>query len=102
MPVVRILDKFSVVRWVNRSSGHPALVKPPITDRNCALELAVVATETGVANGCRPSGAAAACVIRAAEDCGWPHTQQAVADAANTTPMTVRAHEEALDEALSD
>lgn len=67
-----------------------------------ALELAQVAEEAGIANGRKPSGVAAACIYRAAEECGWVVIQDVVADAANVTPVTLRGRVEALDEALSD
>jgi len=64
--------------------------------RRRADELAKYAAETGIANGRRPSGVAAACVYLAATESGCPVTQQEVATAAETTPTTIRARCEEL------
>lgn len=92
-PVQRPTD---MVPWVADGCDAPAPV------RRRALELAQVAEETGVANGCRPSGVAAACLYRAGDKRGWPVSRAAVAEAANVTPVTVRTHDKALVAALED
>jgi transcription initiation factor TFIIB len=56
-----------------------------------AREYAERAREEGLDNGRNPSGVAAACLYTAAQDRGYPLTQQAAADAADVTPVTLRA-----------
>ncbi|MDR9381789.1 MAG: transcription initiation factor IIB family protein, partial [Natronomonas sp.] len=43
--------------------------------------------ETAISNGCRPSGVAAACIYKAAQEQGRPLTQQRVADAAGMSAV---------------
>lgn len=52
--------------------------------------------ETAISNGCRPSGVAAACIYKAAQEHGRSLTQQRVADAARMSPVTVRARRDEL------
>ena len=59
--------------------------------RQRAAELAGQAVRTGVANGCNPAGVAAGCVYQAARERDERVTQAALADAAEVTPMTIRA-----------
>jgi len=59
--------------------------------RQRAAELAGQAVRTGVANGCNPAGVAAGCVYQAAREQDERVTQAALADAAEVTPMTIRA-----------
>ena len=59
--------------------------------RQRAAALAKQAVRTGVANGYNPGGVAAGCVYQAAQEQGERVTQAALADAAEVTPMTVRA-----------
>ncbi|MFC6942636.1 transcription initiation factor IIB family protein [Salinirubellus sp. GCM10025818] len=59
--------------------------------RRRALEIARLASEAGVGNGCRPSGIAAACVYEAAREHGERVTQAALGDLADVTSMTLRA-----------
>lgn len=61
-----------------------------------AHELAVCAEETGIANGKKPSGVAAACVYHAAAEVGYPVTrgttltQADLAEVAGVTAVTLR------------
>jgi transcription initiation factor TFIIB len=59
--------------------------------RQRAAALAKQAVRTGVANGYNPAGVAAGCVYQAAREQDERVTQAALADAAEVTPMTVRA-----------
>jgi len=59
--------------------------------RQRAADLAGQAARTGVANGCNPAGVAAGCVYQAARERGERVTQAALADAAEVSPMTIRA-----------
>ena len=59
--------------------------------RQRAAELAGQAVRTGVANGYNPAGVAAGCVYQAARERDERVTQAALADAAEVTPMTIRA-----------
>jgi Transcription initiation factor TFIIIB, Brf1 subunit/Transcription initiation factor TFIIB len=59
--------------------------------RQRAADLARQAARTGAANGCNPAGVAAGCVYQAAQERKERATQAALADAAEVTPMTVRA-----------
>lgn len=85
-----------MVPWVADAGDAPDAVQ------HRALELAQVAEERGTANGRKPSGVAAACLYRAAEECEWMVIQDVGADAANVTPLTLRRGAEALGEALAD
>jgi len=67
-----------------------ALELPAATCRR-AVDLARQAVRTGVANGCNPAGVAASCVYQASREQDERVTQEALADAAEVTPMTVRA-----------
>jgi transcription initiation factor TFIIB len=62
----------------------------PIT-RQRAEELVHRAESTGIANGRRPSGVAAACLYVAIRDADQNVTQACLAEIANTTPTTIRA-----------
>jgi transcription initiation factor TFIIB len=65
------------------------------TVRTRARRLAERAEDRGLANGVQPSGFAAACVYLASDN-GQGLTQRAVANAADTTPATVRKHRDTL------
>jgi transcription initiation factor TFIIB len=67
-----------------------ALDLSPAT-RQRAAALARQAARTGVGNGCNPAGVAAGCVYLAARERDERVTQAALANAAEVTPMTVRA-----------
>jgi transcription initiation factor TFIIB len=69
--------------------------------RKRALDLAERAIETGVANGRKPSGVAAACLYQASREVGPARTQAAVADVAGVTPVTVRTGWKALLDAIT-
>lgn len=58
--------------------------------RRHALELAVAAEESDIANGRNPAGVAAACLYLAGEECSVRYTQSALADFAGVTPVTLR------------
>ena len=55
-----------------------------------AREFAAQAREEGIDNGRNPSGVAAACLYTAARENGYGLTQQAAADVADVTPVTLR------------
>ena len=55
-----------------------------------AQEFAVVAEETGIANGRKPSGIAAACLYAAGKECGLDLTQCELAAVANVSAVTIR------------
>jgi transcription initiation factor TFIIB len=59
--------------------------------RQRAVALARQAVHAGVANGCNPAGVAAGCVYQATQELDERVTQAALADAAEVTPVTVRA-----------
>ena len=59
--------------------------------RQRAVDLAKQVATSGVANGCHPAGVAAGCVYQATKELDERLTQAALADAAEVTPMTVRA-----------
>jgi transcription initiation factor TFIIB len=69
--------------------------------RKRALDLAERAIETGVANGRKPSGVAAACLYQASREVGPARTQAAVAEVAGVTPVTVRTGWKALLDAIT-
>lgn len=56
-----------------------------------AEALAEAARDAGIDNGRNPCGVAAACIYAAAEDAGEALTQQAAADVADVTPVTLRS-----------
>lgn len=58
--------------------------------RNQARTLAVRATEEQLANGCSPTGLAAACVYTAAEERCEQVTQADLAEVADVAPVTIR------------
>jgi len=66
--------------------------------RQRATELASRAEDRGLADGRQPSGFAAACLYLAAQERDRSITQTALADAANTTPVTVRTGYRDLEE----
>ncbi|MFC4407837.1 transcription initiation factor IIB [Haloarchaeobius iranensis] len=66
--------------------------------RRRAREYARRAQESGVTTGVRPSGFAAACLYKAGESTIL--TQDDVAEAADTTPVTVRTHWQTLNEVV--
>ena len=55
-----------------------------------ARALVARAVEDGIVNGRNPVGVAAACLYTAARACGADCTQQAAADVADVTPVTIR------------
>ncbi|WP_224332654.1 transcription initiation factor IIB [Haloprofundus halobius] len=61
-----------------------------------ALELADIAWDEGVANGRAPSGIAAACISMAVDEFGEAVTQAEIAEAAGTSPVTLRERYEDL------
>lgn len=68
--------------------------------RKRALDLADHAVETGVANGRRPSGIAAACLYHAAREHGQTRRQVDVAETAGVSSVTLRARWKELREGL--
>ncbi len=65
-------------------------------DLSCAIEarareLVGEGHSRGLTNGRNPGGVAAACLYTAATEVGYPLTQQAAADVAGVTPVTLRA-----------
>jgi len=64
--------------------------------RRRAVVLSKHHRETAISNGCRPSGVAAACIYKAAQEHGRSLTQQRVADAAGMSAVTVRARRDEL------
>lgn len=58
--------------------------------RTRAIELVAIAEAQGIGNGRKPSAVAAAALYLAADELGWPLVQTEVAEAGNTTPVTVR------------
>jgi transcription initiation factor TFIIB len=67
--------------------------------RRRAVALSKHHQETTISNGCRPSGVAAACIYKAAQEHGRTLTQQRVADAAGMSAVTVRARRDELNAA---
>jgi transcription initiation factor TFIIB len=68
-----------------------------------AHELATVATEAGVTNGTQPAGVAAACVYMATRDADQSAlTQSQCAEAASTTPTTLRERWKDLQNIVSE
>jgi len=66
------------------------------------LQLAHEATDTGYAVGRHPAGVAAACLLLAGKDADIRLLQAEVADVADVTPSTIRAHRDALMEQGAD
>ncbi|OIB57319.1 transcription initiation factor IIB [Natrialba sp. SSL1] len=66
--------------------------------RQQARRLAENSESAGVTTGVRPSGFAAACLYKAGREQGQLLTQSDVAEVANVSPVTVRTHQDALDE----
>ncbi len=64
--------------------------------RHRAMALSKQHRETDISNGCRPSGVAAACIYKAAQEQGRSLTQQRVAAAAGMSAVTVRARRDEL------
>ncbi|UHQ99154.1 transcription initiation factor IIB family protein (plasmid) [Natrinema zhouii] len=64
--------------------------------RHRAMALSKQHRETAISNGCRPSGVAAACIYKAAQEHGRSLTQQRVAAAAGISAVTVRARRDEL------
>ncbi|WP_435067623.1 transcription initiation factor IIB [Haloplanus sp. C73] len=91
-------------RVLNENLGLPAVPQTPrdfvpkfataldieASTRKRALDLATLAIDTGVANGCQPSGVAAACVYQATRERGPARTQAELADVADVAPVTLR------------
>lgn len=80
----------------DRIPGLAAKLDVPQRVRRRALELAQEATAAEMTIGCRPSGVAAACLYLAAERHGLCISQQRIADAAGSTPNTLRARRDEL------
>ena len=66
--------------------------------RSQALDLAKRAEQAGLIGGAQPTGFAAACLYAAAHEHGRWLSQTAVADVADTSSMTVRAHCDRLED----
>lgn len=64
--------------------------------RKRAGELAKHAEDAGITTGVQPTGFAAACLYKAAQEHGLWLTQSKLADVANTSPVTLRTHRDAL------
>jgi transcription initiation factor TFIIB len=64
--------------------------------RHRAMALSEQHREAAISNGCRPSGVAAACIYKAAQEQGRSLTQQRVAAAAGMSAVTVRARRDEL------
>ncbi len=79
-----------------------ATLEVPNEIRHRALELATLAEDTGITIGRRPQGFAATCLYRASHEFGYGLSQQEVADTANTSTATIRAHRDRLLEVLED
>jgi transcription initiation factor TFIIB len=62
-----------------------------------ARDLAEQATEAGIANGRKPAGVAAACLYKTAQAADVTVTQTALAEAADITPITLRARLDELE-----
>jgi transcription initiation factor TFIIB len=77
-----------------------SLVGVPDDVQHRALDLAAFATECGIANGRKPSGVAGACLYLAGQEYEVSLTQKAVADAAGTSPVTLRKRCTELRDAL--
>ncbi|WP_256393028.1 transcription initiation factor IIB [Natronoarchaeum rubrum] len=67
-----------------------------------ATELAEIATESGIANGCQPSGVAAACLYLASSEAERSIPQADIASVAGTSPVTLRKRYTALQDELDD
>jgi transcription initiation factor TFIIB len=65
-----------------------------------ARELTLEATEAGLSNGVHPGGFAAACLGVAADNHEISLTQMRLADVANVSPSTIRAHRTRLRDGL--
>ncbi|MHC3438968.1 transcription initiation factor IIB [Natrialbaceae archaeon A-gly3] len=79
-----------------------AILEVPDEIRHRALELATLAEDAGITSGRRPRGFAATCLYRASYESGYGLSQQEVADCANTSTATIRAHRDCLLEVLED
>lgn len=84
LPTVPIEPSEYVPKLASTLDVSPAIQKQ-------AVDFAQQAEACGVASGCNPAGIAAGCVYQAARAQGERITQGALADAAEVTPMTVRA-----------
>jgi len=99
-------------RVLNKELGLKALVPTPKTllprliaefdvpndVQYRATELAELAMESGIANGCQPSGVAAACLYLASREAEFSLTQREVATVAETSPVTLRKRYTALED----
>jgi len=79
-----------------------ATLEVPDEIRHRALELATLAEDAGITSGRRPRGFAATCLYRASRESGFGLSQQEVADSANTSRVTIRAHRDCLLEVLEE
>lgn len=70
--------------------------------RHRALELVTIVEEAGITSGRHPRGFAATCLYRASYEFGYGLSQQDVADGANASTATIRAHRDRLLEVLED
>ena len=79
-----------------------ATLEVPDEIRHRALELATLAEDAGITSGRHPRGFAATCLYRASYEFGFRLSQQEVADSANTSTATIRAHRDCLLEVIED
>jgi transcription initiation factor TFIIB len=79
------------MEWPEYVSRIASTLELSPATRQRAAALARQAAHIGVGNGCNPAGVAAGCVYLAARERNERVTQAALADAAEVTPMTVRA-----------
>jgi len=79
-----------------------ATLEVPDEIRHRALELATLAEDAGITSGRRPQGFAATCLYRASREFGYGLSQREVADSANTSTATIRAHRDCLCEVLQE
>jgi transcription initiation factor TFIIB len=70
--------------------------------RRRASCLAARARKAAIANGCQPTGVAAACVYIATQEQGEYITQMAIAETAGTTPITLRNRRDELRELIEE
>ncbi|MFP9061965.1 transcription initiation factor IIB [Natrialbaceae archaeon A-chndr2] len=79
-----------------------ATLEVPDEIRHRALELATLAEDARITSGRRPRGFAATCLYRASRESGYGLSQQELANSANTSTATIRAHRDCLLEVLEE
>lgn len=79
-----------------------ATLEVPDEFRHRTLELATLAEDAGITSGRRPPGFAATSLYQAIHEFGYGLSQQEVAESANTSTATIRAHPDCLREVLED